>query len=717
MDANPGYILNNLGFQEKSECVPLMIGAYEMIYSNWTSQENGFQPKINWTMASRPKIIKKKKAVSKVRHNEPVGRVISLPDAIEQWINHPVWYPIMSRIKFYNKECLFGNTPIMLGLKRAGVSWNYLRYHMKERKYIFSGDWSQYDQRVNSYLFENAIRAISYLFDHEDVNTHNYIQNWIKFVREQVMNGTYIIDKSKVLERVGGVPSGSLLTSLIDSITNFNVIYEIMRVMDYKDTEFEIGVYGDDHYVLFDDLKGMTPPMFKKKFSDIAAALFNFKSSPEDTVICETENMEVEYKKPIYDEPWYELMEGTSEKKPIGYQYSSQIFRIHNLMKGETHRQNYYFTGKPSFLSYYWRDDGMPIRPLIECMARILNPEKPIQTIEEYEALIWSWIYENIYNYHFVNDMYYILMDIEWMKEEAKIWGGIENVTLCDKDSDYYKFYYSQPNKLIGTTQRMWFRRRTDINQQIDIRKHSKWIDDFTKKFEERYYKLNKIYLKCLCRNEHYDTRNQMYNYINNHRNIAKYKKILDTNDIYDPVSTLMKTTDEMLCNYDDLPTIVRDNQDPFKAPTIRFVRRKALSAGYLNILLCGVNSGLANLNRCIAEFRENEVNPLLNNEFNEWNKDLTMSIKFNYNHANDIYLEKIFLEIIKWDELKFPMIIKLKKIKEKLTFNDSCSISKYDSYKNKGINNDLVLAIMGTDNDYFENYDYGKNEIPFDIK
>jgi len=115
-----------------------MIGAYEMIYNNWTSQKCGFQPKINWTMASRPKIVKCNKAVRKARSNEPIGRVISLPDGIEQWINHPVWYPIMSRIKFYNKECLFGNTPIILGLRRAGLS----------RKYIYSGDWSQYNQRV-----------------------------------------------------------------------------------------------------------------------------------------------------------------------------------------------------------------------------------------------------------------------------------------------------------------------------------------------------------------------------------------------------------------------------------------------------------------------------------------------------------------------------------------------------------------------------------------
>jgi len=81
-----------------------------------------------------------------------------------------------------------------------------------------------------------------------------------------------------------------------------------------------------------------------------------------------------------------------------------------------------------------------------------------------------------------------------------------------------------------------------------------------------------------------------------------------------------------------------------------------------MNILLLGVNLGLANLNRCIMEFRENEVNKLLNDEFNECNKDLTMSIKFSRDHANNVNIEKIFLEIIKWDELKFPIIIKLKK-------------------------------------------------------
>jgi len=60
-------------------------------------------------------------------------------------------------------------------------------------------------------------------------------------------------------------------------------------------------------------------------------------------------------------------------------------------------------------------------------------------------------------------------------------------------------------------------------------------------------------------------------------------------------------------------------------------------------------------------------------------------------------------------------MIIKLKKNQEKINIKDSCSISKYDSYKNKGITHDLMLAIKGTDNDNIENYEYGK-EVSFDI-
>jgi len=65
-------------------------------------------------------------------------------------------------------------------------------------------------------------------------------------------------------------------------------------------------------------------------------------------------------------------------------------------------------------------------------------------------------------------------------------------------------------------------------------------------------------------------------------------------------------------------------------------------------------------------DFKENEVNQLLKDEFKEWNKDLTMSIKFNNDHGTNINIEKIFLEIIEWDELKFPKIIKIKKIKKK---------------------------------------------------
>jgi len=46
-------------------------------------------------------------------------------------------------------------------------------------------------------------------------------------------------------------------------------------------------------------------------------------------------------------------------------------------------------------------------------------------------------------------------------------------------------------------------------------------------------------------------------------------------------------------------------------------------------------------------EFWENEVNKLLNDEFNECNKDLTMSIKFNSDHVNDAYLEKVSLKLL----------------------------------------------------------------------
>lgn len=525
--ANPGFVLKEIfKIDNKGDAKYILWGAFEALYSNWTSNFDGLKIDTFWTMASRPKLTTYDKAKDKSRSGVGVGRVISLPDGIEQFVNHPVWYPLMEYVKRKNKECEFGDTPIMLGVSRTDVHWKALAHHFKRKwDYIYTGDWSQYDMRVPDYLLENAIQAMVIAYTHdEDVNHKNYINNWIMYVRENVLNGSYIIGKDHRIERVSGVPSGSLLTSLIDSITNYNALYEVMRSLGYNDNEFEIGVYGDDHYILFNDLKGASPRQFREDILKMAEVLFCFKGDIEETTLNRTEFMTCRYKRPVYKEDWHILMKGTSHLTPIRYEYSDKPFLAHNYQEGTTHRSSFEFKGKPKFLSYYWRHDLAPIRPLIECEARILNPESNIKDLDDYEALLWSWVFENMWNKYFLNDMYYLLMDLEYIKEDMRLWGE-ENVSVL-RDCPYRNNFFRTPDKLIGHD-RMWFRRRTDIEGRIDIEKEDKWIRNWSEIFRKRFKKLAKLYMRSYAKNENYDVRHQFFEFIRRDKswkNLSKYE-------------------------------------------------------------------------------------------------------------------------------------------------------------------------------------------------
>lgn len=594
-DANPGYLLNEVfSYKKKGDCMFVVLGAYEIISTEWRKSNSTLRIETLWTMASRPKLTTYEKALNRVRHGVGVGRVISLPDAIEQWISHPIWYPLMSAIKYQNKECLFGYTPIMLGMRRAGIQWREFSHHIKRRwNYIYSGDWSQYDMRVPTYLWYNALNAIKYYYEElsdEEMSDEdkNYMNHWFTYVKEQVIHGSYIIKNKVRVERVGGVPSGSLLTSLIDSITNYNAIYETMRSLGYNDGDFEVFVYGDDHIVCFNDLCGRKPREFREDFLSHANALFNFKGSVDDTTLNKTEFMYCRYKRPVYDEPWYVLAQGTSHLKPVKYEYSDTPFQSYDFLSGTTHRSMIEFKGKPSFLSYYWRHDGLAIRPSHECFSRILNPESPVNDLKDYEALLWSWLFENEHNKYFLNDMYYLLMDLEYMKDDILVWGEGE-VSLL-RECKYRKWYYGSPNVIVGKT-RMWFRRRTDIKTKIDIEKEDPWIQQFSDRFRKRYEKLTKIYYRAYNKNENYNIRKQFYEAIKNDKSWDTNKQIIGEKSI-NPFEKFFKEDEQYKCI--DIGSLDNDVEVSFRPDNAKNKIRnmeKILGIAYFEILSKATNT------------------------------------------------------------------------------------------------------------------------------
>lgn len=526
-DASPGYFLRQLGYNTKGECLEIMANTYSLLYDLIT---DGDSPncRLIWTMASRPKLTTYEKALDRAKQHEAVGRVISLPDGIEQFILHPIWYPLLKHIQNLNEGGNINVCPVKIGIHRAGEHWKKLFNHMKSKyRWIYAGDWSQYDRRVPRNLIRYAIRVIKCAFDMNDLNTARYFNYFEKFYEENCMNSTYKVNKMLV-ERVGGVGSGSLFTSLIDSVTNAIALRYVLYANDVND--YEIGVYGDDHYILLNDFgKHRKAKQFIKHVVSDSAEFFGFKCSEDDVSVTNTSEMAVGYSRPIYrvngglqfnvnkpitNIPIYtvkQLKEGTRNKKPWYYEYSSEPFDDPDYNKGETHRWNYVFKNKPSFLSYYWRHDGMPIRPTLEVIARILNPERKITSLEDHEALLWSWLFENIWNSHSVNEIYHMLLDVMYMRSEmiSRETTNLNDIDLKNKTGKYAVQFYLKPKSSIRIGDRMWFRR---IDGYVEPWKVDINIKIHRARFLRQVKKLSNVYFKIHRFDEHYKIRDMFHN-------------------------------------------------------------------------------------------------------------------------------------------------------------------------------------------------------------
>lgn len=556
-DASPGYYLKELGYKTKGDCLEVMANTYRLMYDLIV---DGDSPncRILWTMASRPKLTTYEKALDRAKQHEAVGRVISLPDGIEQFILHPIWYPLLKHIQQINEGGDIACCPIKIGIHRAGDHWKKLFVHAKEFRWIYTGDWSQYDRRVPRNLIKYAIRIIKQAFDMTDLPTKRYFSYFEKFYEENCMNSVYKVGKVLV-ERVGGVGSGSLFTSLIDSITNAIALRYVMYANSVK--EYEIGVYGDDHYILLNDFgrHSKAKSLIKGIVGD-SAEYFGFKCSPDDVSVTNTSEMAVGYARPIYrvagglqthisksinNVPLYtveDLLSGTRNKKAWFHEYSSVPFEENpNYSAGATHRWNYVFTNKPSFLSYYWRHDGMPIRPTIEVISRILNPERKIRTLDDHEALLWSWLFENMWNSHCVNEIYHMLLDVMYMRTEMlkRETEDLNDIDLKNKNGKYAINYFMKPKSQITTKDRMWFRR---IDKYVEPWKHDINVKIHRARFLRQLKKLSKVYFKMHRFDEHYKIRDMFHNALfkklryRTNRNIdgALQSKIIDDmiNDI-----------------------------------------------------------------------------------------------------------------------------------------------------------------------------------------
>lgn len=451
--ASPGVLFQELGLNNKIDSVAALLPIYKRIYLSWctTNDAKATWPEI-WTVSSRPKLNDSMTLAVKARNRQPLGRAISVCSVMEQLLGYPLWKPLMDNI-----ESLFAlQLPaICIGINKYGDDWSLLGRILEQCDAVYVGDWSRFDQSIPRWVLERALEVIGHILSIQDGPTQIYWSNYTKYFMANIVDKTYLIDKRYVRRVHSGIPSGSLWTSLIDSVCNYIIIKEVLAMM--KVEYHRIFVYGDDHLICLPKCTSKLRKVFKLKFLKIAANVFGMTGSRDDCYMTTGLETRVGYYRPIY-KPGDYLRHGTRNLKPLNYEASSQPFTSYDHAHGTTHRWYHDFRRRPKFLSFYWSKDLRPIRPLFETINRIVNPEKKVPSPLEHRVLLFAHLMDNFENQHVRNWLYHMLYDTHHISNGVFNWqtNTIPGDLNLWNDNLYSLMMKTRPYK---KGERAWYRR------------------------------------------------------------------------------------------------------------------------------------------------------------------------------------------------------------------------------------------------------------------
>lgn len=457
--AHPGGLLRSMGFQRKEETIIVCSNTFKIIYHDWTlTPKSKIQPREVWVTGSRPKLKRIDTLGAALRSGKSLGRVISIASPMEQLLGHPMWSPISaaSQAQFFKEV-----EGIAIGISRFTSDWALIGSQFQDSECVYVGDWSKFDQKIPPWVLQFSLSIIEDRFDGNDTPTANYISNFREFYKNNIIHKDYRVQDVATVAVEGGIPSGSVWTSLLGSIANYVMIHETLESLGFITDEFKIIVYGDDHIILFnEDLDDSFIPTFHNQ----AEKLFGLRGSTEETYISRQGEFYVTRERPVFA-PGAGLSKGTRDLRPRRTETSIGPFESFDHAEGTTHRWNYTFKNRVRFLQFYWDVTLAPLRPLKETITRLVNPEDKVSSVSDHKALLFSHLTDNYWNAHVRNNLYHHMYDLQYIhatfdykRNTIPLWADLSRSTLARLKHERRR----------GTPgERMWYRIGNDIAKDI----------------------------------------------------------------------------------------------------------------------------------------------------------------------------------------------------------------------------------------------------------
>nr|UXL82810.1 RNA-dependent RNA polymerase [Capillidibolus rugosus virus 1] len=457
--ANPGPTYKALGFKKKYESAPVAWDVCELLYKLAETQSVVGVAVPRYALAGRGKIDTRQSFLEKAEEGRPFGRAVWMADQHEQLAAAVFSQPLVERFAQ-------GDTTIQIGFNKFGASPGKVYNELRKYNTFLSLDFSKFDTCVSPAHLTRAFDIMRIWYDVPRQNNCKFdrMLNWLE---DEVVNTRVVSPTGRVINVVGGVPSGSGLTAILDSIVSGYILHEALY---HLKRPYKLFVQGDDA-VIGVKFSGGEAARYKKaaeltsKLSEYLLYNHGFVMNPDKCTLAV--HLEVGYAQPILDKA---VASSTAEigkfrqnlRTKLGRELKfTDKFTVLNRepigpAPGHTHRWTYLFNGRAKFLSHYFKraanGEIEMIRPTFEVVTRMLLPEARVQDINDHIGRIACTVAEHLGNHHVVNKCMHYAYDAYLLRKAGVF-----------KPDDLYRLGNSRDEHL---SRRAWYRK---IDHVVDL--------------------------------------------------------------------------------------------------------------------------------------------------------------------------------------------------------------------------------------------------------
>jgi len=400
-EATGGPSLRAFGIARKTGLGDLLATAAADVLQRSAEQFHGRRVvPVLWRLSSRTKLRERKDALERFLSGKSQARAVLSADALEQFIGQPIYRKISPFFLQCSKD---PHHPFANLINKVSNDWNNLYDAYKDCAMIIETDWKRFDtNRPNDdvlFAFEVILSSFNW---YGLEGYYNYFYNHFSIIANQKF---FVEDNGSIFMYDGGVPSGMLFTSMVDTILT-SLYWHITNREIIPNNPTVTSVGGDD------SLNGLERPVSEEtttKMWEFMNKNFNAQI-PFDEWFVHRPPFCTHWEQATFPEGT-DLSLGTRDllKEAVWVPFKGEFPEIDDAA-GKSHRTRLVCGKKPKFLGCYWTAEGNPIRPADEIHRIQLHPESVQKHSHEYMSSCLAALVENCYNHNCVNHIVHRLI-------------------------------------------------------------------------------------------------------------------------------------------------------------------------------------------------------------------------------------------------------------------------------------------------------------------